>query len=65
MSSMLVIPKVFLVEKLNFLKLKLKELNKDVFGHLESKLTPLVEKLKNLDDKEEQLTITHTDRILV
>jgi len=32
--------------------MKLKDWNKDVFGHLESKMTLLVEKIKLLDGKE-------------
>jgi len=32
------------------------------FGHLESKMTIFVEKLKLLDDNEQQLIMTRTDR---
>jgi len=44
----------FLAKKLSALKAKLKELNRDVFGHLEFKMAKLVEKVKSLDEKEQQ-----------
>ena len=37
-----------LAKKLNFLKHKLKEWNRDVFGHLDSKMAVLVDKLSLL-----------------
>jgi len=44
-----------LTKKLLFLKRRLKEWNKEVFGHLESKLAELVVKIKSFDEKEQQL----------
>jgi len=38
-----------LAKKLNFLKSKIKEWNRDVFGHLETKLGAFVERVKQLD----------------
>ena len=46
-----------LVKKLNFLKTKFKEWGKDVFGHLEFKMANLVDKVKSLDEKEQQQSL--------
>ena len=43
-----------LAKKLNFLKTKLKELNRYVFGHLEFKMANLVKKVKSLDKEQQQ-----------
>ena len=43
-----------LANKFNFLKTNLKQWNRDVFSHLESKMASLVEKVKFLDEKEKQ-----------
>ena len=40
-----------LAKKLNFLKIKLNEWNKDVFCHLEYKMANLAEKAKPLDEE--------------
>jgi len=59
---MLLVPHLYF-GKMNFLKLNfLKEWNKDMFEDLESKMTILV-KLKHLDDKGQQLNMTHANRI--
>jgi len=52
-----------LAKKLNFLKRRLKEWNKEVFGHLDSKMADLVVKIKSLDEKEQQLTLPLRDRM--
>ena len=44
----------FLAKKLSALKANLKVWNRDVFGHLEFKMAKLVEKVKSLDEKEQQ-----------
>jgi len=41
-----------LAKELNFLEYKLKDWTRDVFGHLDTKLGVLVEKVKVLDAKE-------------
>jgi len=41
-----------LVKKLIFLKSRLKQWNKEVFGHLDSKMADLVVKIKSLYEKE-------------
>ena len=46
-----------LAKKLLFLKRRLKEWNKEVSGHLESKLAELVVKFKSFDEKEQQLAL--------
>jgi len=51
-----------LAKKLNLLKLKLKDWNRNVFGHLDTRMADLLEKLKLLDAKE-QLSLTHFDRV--
>ena len=45
-----------LAKKLLFLKRRLKEWNKEVFGHL--KLAELVVKIKSFDEKEQQLALS-------
>jgi len=52
-----------LAKKLNFLKTKLKQWNKVVFDHLELKMASLVEKVKLLDEKEQQQSLSWVDRI--
>ena len=52
-----------LAKKLSFLKTKLKEWSRDVFGYLEFKMAKLVEKVKSFDDKEGQLSLLWEDRI--
>jgi len=47
-----------LAKKLNFLKTKLKQWNREVFGHLEFKMASLVEKVKLLDEKEQQQSLS-------
>ena len=56
-------PSFILVKKLNFLKLRLKEWNKKVFGPLDAKMADLVDKSKSLDEKEQQLFLSLGDRI--
>ena len=46
-----------LAKKLSFLKSRLKVWNKEVFGHLDSKMADLVVKIKSLDEKEQQLSL--------
>ena len=53
-----------LAKKLSALKAKLKELNRDVFGHLEFKMAKLVEKVKSLDEKEQQQSLSWEDRVV-
>ena len=43
-----------LTKKLNILKAKLKQWNRKVFGHLEFKMVSLVDKVKLLDENEQQ-----------
>ena len=52
-----------LAKKLSFFKTKLKEWNRNVFGHLEFKMANLVEKVKSFDEKEHQLSLSWVDRI--
>ena len=52
-----------LAKKLNFLKTKLKQWNRDVFGHLEFKIASLVEKVKFLLEKEQQQSLSWADTI--
>jgi len=52
-----------LTKKLNFLKLRLKEWNKEIFGHLDSKMVDLVDKIKFFDEKEQQLSLSLGDKI--
>ena len=47
-----------LTKKLIFLKLRLKEWNKKIFGHLDSKMVDLVDKIKFFDEKEQQLSLS-------
>jgi len=47
-----------LAKKLNFLKSKLKVWNREAFGHLDTKLTALVEKIKVFDAKEQLQSLT-------
>jgi len=49
-------------KKLNFLKRRLKECNKEVFGYLDSKMIVLVDKIKSFDEKEQQLSLSLGDR---
>jgi len=51
-----------LAKKLNFLKTKLKQWNREVFGHLEFKMASLVDKVKLLDEKEQQQSLSWADR---
>jgi len=53
-----------LAKKLLFLKRRLKEWNKEVFGHLESKLAEFVVKIKAFDEKEQQLALSLGDRLV-
>ena len=41
-------PSFILAKKLNFLNLRLKEWNKEVFGHLDAKMANLADKIKGL-----------------
>ena len=56
-------PSYVLAEKLNLLKFELKDWNKNVFGHLDTLMAKLVEKLKFLDEKEQQLSLTRDDGV--
>ena len=40
-------------KNLRILKSKLKDWNRDVFGHLDTKMADLVDKVKRLDEKEQ------------
>jgi len=51
-----------LAKKLNFLKRRLKEGNKEVFGHPDSKMADLVDNIKSFDEKEQQLTLSLGDK---
>ena len=55
-------PSFVLAKKLNFLKSKLKVWNREVFGHLETKLGDLVEKVKVLDAKEQLQSLSRAER---
>ena len=46
-------PSFVLAKKLIFLKHRLKEWNKEVYGHLDSKMADLVAKIKSFDEKEQ------------
>jgi len=46
-------PSFVLAKKLNFLKLRFKEWNEEVFGHLNSKMANLMDKIKSFDEKEQ------------
>ena len=48
---------------MNLLKFKLKDWNRNVFGHLVTRITNLVDKVKLLDAKEQQLSLTHDDKV--
>jgi len=50
-------------KKLNFLKLRLKEWNNEIFGHLDSNRADLVDKFKSFDEREQQLSLSVGDRI--
>ena len=52
-----------LAKKLKHLKFKLIDWNRNVFGHLDTRMFGLLEKVKVWDAKEQQLTLTHDDRI--
>jgi len=52
-----------LAKKLNLLKFKLKDWNRNVFGHPDTRMADLLEKVKLLDANEQQLSLTHTDRL--
>ena len=52
-----------MAKKLHFLKRRLKDWNKEVFGHLDSKLADLVVKIKSFDEKEQQLALSLGDRL--
>ena len=52
-----------LAKKLNFLKRKLKDWNKEVFGYLDLKMADLVDKIKSFDEKEQQLTLSLEERL--
>ena len=49
-------------KKLNLLKYKLKVCNRDVFGHLDTKLGDLIEKVKVLDAKEQLQSLSQAER---
>ena len=51
-----------MAKKLNFLRTKLKQWNKDVFGDLEFKMASLMEKVKFLDEKERKHSLSWADR---
>jgi len=51
-----------LAKKLNFLKSKLKEWNRDVFGHLDTKLGALIDKIKVFDAKEQLQSLYWAER---
>ena len=55
-------PSYVLAKKLNLLKLKFKDWN-NVFGHLDTRMANLLENVKFLDAKEQQLSLTHDDRV--
>jgi len=52
-----------LAKKLKLLKFKLIDWNKNIFGHLDTRMFGLLEKVKVLDAKEQQMTLTHDDMI--
>jgi len=56
-------PSYMLAKKLKLLKFKPNDWNMNVFGHLDTRMAYLLEKVKLLDAKEQQLTLTHDDRI--
>jgi len=56
-------PSYVLAKKFNLLKLKLKDWNRNVFGLLDTRMADLLEKVKLLDAKEQQLSLTHDDRV--
>lgn len=51
-----------MAKKLKFLKLKLKDWNRDVFGHLDTKLAVYVDKVKVLDANEKFQSFTCAKR---
>ena len=51
-----------LAKKLNFLKTKLKQWNREVFGHLDFKMASLVDKVKLLDEEQQQ-SLSCVDRL--
>jgi len=59
---LLALPVLFLAKKLNFLNTNLKQWNREVFGHLELKMAGLVDKVKLLDEKEQQQSLSWADR---
>jgi len=48
-------------KKLDLLKFQLKDWNRNVFGHLDTRMADLLDKVKLLDAKEQILT--HDDRV--
>jgi len=50
-------------KKLCSLKSKLKNWNRDVFGHLDTKMAYLVDKVKRLDKKGQQQSLTTVERV--
>ena len=56
-------PSYVLAKKLNLLEFKLQHWNKNVFGHLDTRMDDLVEKVKLLDAKEQQLSLTRDDKV--
>jgi len=56
-------PSFILAKRLNLLKRRLREWNKDVFGHLDSKMAYLVYKIKSFDEKEQQLSLSLGEKI--
>ena len=50
-----------LAKKLDLLKFQLKDWNRNVFGHLDTRMADLLDKVKLLDAKEQILT--HDDRV--
>jgi len=52
-----------LAKKLNLLKLKFKDWNRNVFRHLDTRMVDSLEKVKLSDAKEQQLSLTHSGRV--
>ena len=51
-----------LAKKLRFLKSKLKDKNRDVVGHLDNKMAYVVDRVKRLDEKDQQQSLSYADR---
>ena len=63
MISMFLVLLVLSGKQLNFPKSKLKEWNREVFGHLDTKLGALVDKVKVWDAKKQLQSLSHGERI--